>query len=68
MKNLVKPILALLVVVMFSTTVLAEEIPWQDEWSNGKPFQQLWDAVNYLYTMMLEIELTPGPEGPRCLG
>ncbi|MBW2995161.1 hypothetical protein KY312_02320 [Candidatus Woesearchaeota archaeon] len=65
MKNFLKLIIVCVVIGMMSTSVLAQEeaAEWQEQWSSGKPFQQLWDAVMDLYDQIQNISQTPGPQG-----
>ena len=32
---------------------------------NGNPFQAVWNAITFLQEQVANIELTPGPEGPK---
>ncbi|MFX0125468.1 MAG: hypothetical protein ACFFAE_17740 [Candidatus Hodarchaeota archaeon] len=32
---------------------------------NGKPFQEIWEAIEFLQEQIDNIELIPGPEGPQ---
>jgi hypothetical protein len=53
-------LVSVIVVLLLATTVLATE--WQDIWNGGKPFQQIWDAINNLQTQIDNMQ--PGPQGP----
>jgi hypothetical protein len=53
---------ALLLICIFTVslyTVVGSATP------NGKPFQELWEAIEFLQEQIATIELTPGPEGPQ---
>jgi Notch-like protein len=50
---------------MMPASVFAEDaVEWQEQWSNGKPFQQLWDAVMDLHGQIQNISQAPGAQGP----
>lgn len=50
----------ILILSIFASPVLAK-----DTQNNGKPFQDLWDAIKSLWDAINNIELTPGPVGPQ---
>ncbi|MHA2330300.1 MAG: hypothetical protein ACXACR_17405, partial [Candidatus Hodarchaeales archaeon] len=52
---------ALLLICIFTVslyTVVGSATP------NGKPFQELWEAIEFLQEQIATIELIPGPPGP----
>ena len=50
-KNLILGLILMTSLILMSSSVLAQE-EWQEQWSEGKPFQQLWAAVTDLYNQI----------------
>ncbi len=57
-------LIPIIVVLLLATSVIATE--WEETWNRGKPFQEIWNAINDLQEQINGIQQGPtGPEGPE---